>query len=169
MELASFGFSHKAPKGVDPDSIFDVRALPNPKTYATELEPRMGRPTHFQGSLLLARVSVDLRRNREYKLLTGEDEGLQQAIFETERGQRTFETFACWVDGHVSRARSLGAPASLRLFVGCKSGQHRSVALLCRFARLREVETGPCREAETGPCETLTLALALTVARALAR
>ena len=46
VELASFGFSHKAPKGVDPDSIFDVRALPNPKTYATELELRMSRPTH---------------------------------------------------------------------------------------------------------------------------
>ena len=46
VELASFGFSHKAPNGVDPDSIFDVRALPNPKTYATELEPRMSRPTH---------------------------------------------------------------------------------------------------------------------------
>ena len=168
VELASFGFSHKAPKGVDPDSIFDVRALPNPKTYATELEPRMSRPTHSQASLLLTRVSVDLGRNREYKLLTGEDEGLQRAIFETERGQRTFEAFACWVDGHVSRARSLGTPASLRLFVGCKSGQHRSVALLCRFARLRAVETGPCREVETGPCETLTLALALTVAVALA-
>ena len=176
MELASFGFSHKAPKGVDPDSIFDVRALPNPKTYAAELEPRMSRPTHSQASLLLTRASTDLGRNREYKLLTGEDEGLQRAIFETERGQRTFEAFACWVDGHVSRARSLGTPASLRLFVGCKSGQHRSVALLCRFARLRavetgpcsEVETGPCREVETGPCETLTLALALTVAVAVA-
>ena len=168
VELASFGFSHKAPKGVDPDSIFDVRALPNPKTYATELEPRMSRPTHSQATLLLTRASADLGRNREYKLLTGEDEGLQRAIFETERGQGTFDAFACWVDGHVSRARSLGAPASLRLFVGCKSGQHRSVALLCRFARLRALETGPCSEAETGPCETLTLALALTVALALA-
>ena len=105
-------------------------------------------------------------RNRDYKLLTGEDEGLQRAIFETERGQGTFDAFACWVDGHVSRARSLGTPASLCLFVGCKSGQHRSVALLCRFARLRALETGPCSEAETGPCETLTLALALTVALA---
>ena len=100
--------------------------------------------------------------------MTGEDEGLQRAIFETERGQGTFDAFACWVDGHVSRARSLGTPASLCLFVGCKSGQHRSVALLCRFARLRALETGPCSEAETGPCETLTLALALTVALALA-
>ena len=53
-------------------------------------------------------------RNREYKPLTGEDAGLQQAIFGTERGQRTFEAFVCWVDAHVGRARSLGTD-SLRL------------------------------------------------------
>ena len=88
-------------------------------------------------------MSLALDRTREYKPLTGEDVGLQQAIFGTERGQRTFEAFVCWVNAHVGRARSLGAD-SLRLFVGCKSGQHRSVALLCRFARLREVEAGPC-------------------------
>ena len=36
VELASFGFSHKAPEGIDTDSIFDLRALPNPKSYAAE-------------------------------------------------------------------------------------------------------------------------------------
>ena len=91
-------------------------------------------------------MSHPLARNREYKPLTGEDVGLQQAIFETERGQRTFEAFACWVNAHIGRAQNLGTD-SLRLFVGCKSGQHRSVALLCRFARLRKVETGPCETA----------------------
>ena len=111
-----------------------------------EFEPRTSRPTHIQAGLLRTRVSHPLARNREYKPLTGEDVGLQQAIFETERGQRTFEAFACWVNAHIGRARSLGTD-SLRLFVGCKSGQHRSVALLCRFARLREVETGPCETA----------------------
>ena len=45
LELTSFGFSHKAPKGVDPDSIFDLRALPNPKSYATEgSNPRLADP-----------------------------------------------------------------------------------------------------------------------------
>ena len=98
----------------------------------------MSRPTHSQASLLLTRVSADLGRNREYKLLTGEDEGLEQAIFETERGQRTFEAFACWVDGHVSRARSLGTPASLRLFVGCKSGHSTAQSPSCAASPVSE-------------------------------
>ena len=45
VELASFGFSHKAPEGIDTDSIFDLRALPNPKSYAAEsLNPGLADP-----------------------------------------------------------------------------------------------------------------------------
>ena len=113
LDLASFGYTNNAPEGIDLDSIFDCRALPNPKS------------------------------NRSYKSLTGEDVGLQQAIFDNDRGRRTLEAFVSWVDVHAGRARHLGS-GTLSLFVGCKSGQHRSVALVCRFARLREVEAGPC-------------------------
>ena len=111
LDLASFGYTHNAPEGIDLDSIFDMRALPNPKS------------------------------NRAYKSLTGEDVGLQQAIFDNDRGRHMFDAFVAWVHAHAGRARNLGLD-SLRLFVGCKSGQHRSVALLCRFVRL--IDTSPC-------------------------
>ena len=97
-------------------------------------------------------MSLALDRTREYKPLTGEDVGLQQAIFETERGQRTFEAFACWVNAHIGRARNLGTD-SLRLFVGCKSGQHRSVAITLTLTPTLTVSLSL----------TLTLTLTLTL------
>ena len=72
VELASFGFSHKAPEGVGPDSIFDLRALPNPKSYATRgPEPRTSRCTHTQAGLQLTRVSLRLGQEPRVQALDG--------------------------------------------------------------------------------------------------
>jgi hypothetical protein len=73
---------------------------------------------------------------RAYKHLTGEDNELQRQILETERGQLTYEHFDRWLDAHITRARLSGL-ATLQLYVGCKSGQHRSVSVVSRCGDLR--------------------------------
>ena len=78
---------------------------------------------------------------KEYKHLTGEDVRLQQSVIDTPAGQRFYGWFDNWIDEHASRAHLKGISV-IQLFIGCKSGQHRSVAFACRCATLRE----PCHE-----------------------
>lgn len=106
VELASFGYSHGVPHDVDSSRVYDVRALPNPRSH------------------------------RAYKHLTGEDKALQRQILDSERGQLAYKRFDAWLDAHMTRAR-LGGLTLLRLFVGCKSGQHRSVSIVCRCGEMR--------------------------------
>ena len=76
------------------------------------------------------------KSHRAYKHLTGEDNELQRQILETARGRLAYVHFDRWLDAHITRARLSGLP-TLRLYVGCKSGQHRSVSVVSRCGDLR--------------------------------
>jgi hypothetical protein len=85
------------------------------------------------------------KSHRAYKHLTGEDRELRGQILESERGRLACKRFDDWLDAHIARAR-LGELKSLRLFVGCKSGQHRSVSIVCRCGEMRAGDPGQAAE-----------------------
>jgi hypothetical protein len=76
------------------------------------------------------------KSHRAYKHLTGEDCELQRQILDTERGKLTYKRFEHWLDAHIACA-TLSGRTLLRLYVGCKSGQHRSVSIVCRCGDTR--------------------------------
>ena len=96
-----------------------------------------GAPDEVDGTCIFdVRTLPNPKSNRAYKHLTGEDDELQRQILESARGRLMYAHFDRWLDAHISRARR-GGLANLRLFVGCKSGQHRSASVVCRCGALR--------------------------------